>query len=188
MKSRIYIFALVIMLVTFLGACSKDQGNVLEETIKRINEEETYPETPGELQTKYDNIIDIISDADNIVKIKVLEQSIEMLDGYPQTNTVAQIDYVSKGNLNIGDKIVIVEEGGSDGKVLGGIPQLKDESDYVLFLTEYNGKYYIVGAFQGRFIEREGYLFQQATSDVKLAKYTPIKTEDFFKMVEEKLR
>jgi len=188
MKSKIYIFVLAIMVVVFLGACSKDKGNELEETIRRINEEETYPEAPGELEIKYDNINDIISDADNIVKIKVLEQSIEMLDGYPQTNTIAEIDYVSKGNLNIGDEIVIVEEGGNDGKVLGGIPVLKDKSEYVLFLTEYNDKYYIVGGFQGRFIEREGYLFQQATSDVKLANYTPMKTEDFLKMVEENLK
>lgn len=186
MKSRIYIFILVIAVV-FLGACSQDKGSELVERIRKINEEETYPETPGELEIKYDNIDNIISDADNIVKIKVLEQSIEMLDGYPQTNTVAEVDYVSKGALNIGDKIVIVEEGGNGEEVLGGIPVLKDKSEYVLFLTEYNDKYYIVGAFQGRFIEREGHLFQQATSDVKLTKYTPIETEEFLKMIKEKL-
>lgn len=188
MKSKIYILALIIMVATFMGACSKEQiskNDVSNETIKRINDEETYPETPGQLEIKYGNITNMISDADDIVKIKVLEQSIEMLDGYPQTNTTAEVEYVSKGNLNIGDKIMIVEEGGIDGKVLGGIPQLNDESDYVLLLTEYNGKYYIVGAYQGRFIEREGYMFQQATSDVKLARYAPMTTEEFLKLVKE---
>ena len=50
---------------------------------------------------------------------------------------------------------------------------------YILFLTEYNGSYYVCGAFQGRFIEREGYVFQQATEDTKLRGYTPISVEDF---------
>lgn len=43
--------------------------------------------------------------------------------------------------------------------------------------------YYICGAFQGRFIEREGYVFQQATEDVKLQKYAPLKLGDFEKML-----
>ena len=191
MKPKIYIFILVIMLVTSFVACSTEQiieKNVSEDTIKRINAEETYPEVPGELQIIYDNITNIILDANDIVKIKVLEQGIDILDGYPQTNTVAEICYVSKGNLKVGDKITIVEEGGINGKVLGGMPQLNNKSDYVLFLTEYNGKYYILGAFQGRFIEREGYLFQQATIDVKLSDYKPITTEGFLKMIEKTLK
>ena len=63
MKPKIYIFILVIMLVTSFVACSTEQiieKNVSEDTIKRINAEETYPEVPGELQIIYDNITNII--------------------------------------------------------------------------------------------------------------------------------
>ncbi|MCC8153559.1 MAG: hypothetical protein LIP01_04720 [Tannerellaceae bacterium] len=86
---------------------------------------------------------------------------------------------VYKGLANVGDTLEVVEEGGQEGKVMGGLPQLNGNNDYILFLTEYNGCYYICGAFQGRFIEREGYMFQQATEDTKLRSYTPVSVEDF---------
>lgn len=185
MKAKMFIIPFTLFFMVFFGACSKQQSNdVSEEAINKINEEETYPDTPGELQTIYRSIKDIASDADEIVKVEVLESSIVMLEGYPQVQTTAQVQSAAKGNLKAGDKIEIVEEGGGDGEVLGGIPHLNDTGSYVLFLTEYNQKYYIVGAFQGRFIEREGYLFQQASSGVKLRDYTPVKTDEFLKMKE----
>ncbi len=185
MKSKMLMITFTLMFLVFLGACSKPQSyDVSEEAISKINEEETYPDTPGELQRIYTSLEDIASDADDIVKVDVLENDIVMVDGYPQVQTTAQVQSVAKGDFKTGDKIEIIEEGGGDGEVLGGIPYLKDEVSYVLFLTEYDQKQYIVGAYQGRFIEREGHLFQQGSKGVKLRDYTPIKTDEFLKMVE----
>jgi len=185
MKYKMFVITFILFFIIFLGACSKQQSyNVSDETIIKIDAEETYPETPGELQTTYKSIKDIASDSDDIVKVNILGHRIEMLGGYPQLHTMVQVQSIAKGNLKTGDEIEIVEEGGGDGEVLGGIPYLKDEVSYVLFLTEYNQKYYIVGAYQGRFIEREGHLFQQASTGVKLRDYTPIKTDEFLKMIE----
>ncbi len=185
MKSKMFVIMFILLFIVFLGACSKQQSyDLSDETINKINEEETYPDTPGELQTIYKSIKDIASDSDDIVKVNILGRSIEMLDGYPQLHTMVQVQSVVKGNLKTDDEIKIIEEAGSDGEVLGGIPYLKDEESYVLFLTEYNQNYYIVGAYQGRFIEREGHLFQQASIGVKLSDYTPIKTDEFLKMIE----
>lgn len=67
---------------------------------------------------------------------------------------------------------------------MSGIPQLSKDYDYYLMLIEYKGSYYVCGAFQGRFVEREGYVFQQATSDVKLSKtYSPVSSEAFETMI-----
>ena len=185
MKSKIFVITFTMLFMVFLGACSKQQGyDVSDETIRKINFEETYPDTPGELQTIYRSIKDIASDSDDIVKVNVIGNSIEMLDGYPQVHTLVEVQSVVKGNLKSGDRIEIIEEGGGDEEVLGGIPYLNDELSYVLFLTQYNQKYYIVGAYQGRFVEREGHLFQQASTGVKLRNYAPISTDEFLRMIE----
>lgn len=84
-----------------------------------------------------------------------------------------------KGDLKVAEEVSVVEEGGSDGKVLGNIPQLSKDNDYYLFLKESEGKYFITGAFQGRFIVREDHVFQQATEDVKLKEYKPLSSKDF---------
>lgn len=189
MKSKMFVITCTLLFMVFLGACSKQQQyDVSDETINKINEEETYPDTPGELQTVYKSIKDIAFDSDDIVKVSILGNTIEMLDGYPQVHTTVEIQSVIKGNLKTGDKIEIIESAGGPEEVLGGIPYLKDELSYVLFLTQYNQNYYIVGAFQGRFIEREGYLFQQASTGVKLRDYAPLKTDDFLKMIETTTR
>lgn len=63
---------------------------------------------------------------------------------------------------------------------MGGIPQLSSDNNYYLMLDDSNGIYYVCGAFQGRFIEREGYVYQQATEDIKQTfKYSPITSENF---------
>lgn len=147
--------------------------------MKKIDKEETYPEAPGQLETVYSDMNAIATDADLIVQISVVDQTVEILDGFPQTHTDVKVTAVYKGMANVGDELEVVEEGGQDGKVMGGLPQLNNANDYILFLTEYNGSYYVCGAFQGCFIEREGYVFQQATEDTKLRGYTPISVEDF---------
>ena len=170
------IFMLVILVCA--TACSSKSEQL--DWIQQIDAEETYPEVPGSLAVVYENIADIMEDASVIAKCSVIEQSVVMLDGYPQTHTTVNVKNVIKGTVSEGDALEVVEEGGRDGKVLGGIPQLSSDFDYYLMLTEYKGVYYICGAFQGRFIEREGYVFQQATEDVKLSRsYTPVTSADF---------
>ena len=150
-----------------------------QQLINKINAEETYPEAPGSLEVIYKSMDELVADADMIVRISVNAQKTEVLDGYRQVHTSVTINDIYKGNLKTGDSVNIVEEAGQDGKVLGGIPVLNSNYEYILFLTEYKGNYYPCGAYQGRFILREGYLFQQATEDVKLGTYTPMTVENF---------
>ncbi len=174
-------FILISMMFATVGCRNKFSTDF----ISKIDKEETYMEAPGQLEVTYKDISEIIDDAEYIVMASVIEQSIEMLDGYPQTHTRVQIRDVYKGNLEPDMKIEIVEEGGQENKVMGGIPQMNKENDYMLFLSEYNEKYYICGAFQGRFIIREGFVFQQATEDVKLVAYKPVEIDSFVKIITE---
>ncbi len=150
-----------------------------EQTIINIDAEETYPEVPGSLAKIYNSLLEIVNDADVIAYISVDSQSIKKLDGYPQIHTFVTIKDIYKGDLSDGDVMEVIEESGREGTVLGGIPLLNSKYEYILFLTEYNGSYYPVGAYQGRFILREGYLFQQAAKDVKLESYSPLSFSDF---------
>lgn len=150
-----------------------------QQLINKINAEETYPQAPGSLEVIYKSMGELVADADMIVRISVNTQKTEVLDGYRQVHTAVTINDIYKGNLKIGDSVNVVEEAGQEGKVLGGIPVLNADYEYILFLTEYNGNYYPCGAYQGRFILREGYLFQQATEDVKLSSYTPMPIDNF---------
>jgi hypothetical protein len=175
MKKKVITLLTMVLVITILAGCSMQR----ESLIEKIDKEETYPEAPGQLETVYSDMNAIATDADLIVQISVVDQTVEILDGFPQTHTDVKVTAVYKGMANVGDELEVVEEGGQDGKVMGGLPQLNNANDYILFLTEYNGSYYVCGAFQGRFIEREGYVFQQATEDTKLRGYTPISVEDF---------
>ena len=175
MKKKVITLLTMVLVITILAGCSMQR----ESLIEKIDKEETYTEAPGQLETVYSDMNAIATDADLIVQISVVDQTVEILDGFPQTHTDVKVTAVYKGMANVGDELEVVEEGGQDGKVMGGLPQLNNANDYILFLTEYNGSYYVCGAFQGRFIEREGYVFQQATEDTKLRGYTPISVEDF---------
>lgn len=175
MKKRTFILVAVMLLIAILAGCSMQD----ESLIAKIDREETYPEAPGQLEKVYTDLDAIAADADLIAQVSVIKQTVEILDGFPQTHTNVKVEAVYKGLVNVGDNLEIVEEGGQEGKVMGGLPQLSKENNYVLFLKEYKGFYYICGAFQGRFIEREGYMFQQATEDTKLRSYAPVKVEDF---------
>ena len=175
MKKKVITLLTMVLVITILAGCSMQRASLIE----KIDQEETYPEAPGQLETVYSDMNAIATDADLIVQVSVVDQTVEILDSFPQTHTNVKVTAVYKGVANVGDELEVVEEGGQDGKVMGGLPQLNDANDYILFLTEYNGSYYVCGAFQGRFIEREGYVFQQATEDTKLRGYTPISVEDF---------
>lgn len=174
MKKTLAVFLIIAMFVIALAGCSSQ-----ESLVSKIDFEETYPEAPGQLDVVYQDINAITQDATVIVYVSIEGQSVEMLDGFPQTHTEVYVQEVYKGNVDIGDTLEVIEEGGQEGKVMGGLPQLSDSYKYILFLTEYNENYYICGAFQGRFVEREGYMFQQATEDAKMQTYSPVSVEDF---------
>jgi hypothetical protein len=92
-----------------------------------------------------------------------------------------------KGGLEKGAIIEIVEEGGNTNKgdAIVGVPVMKKGSKYILFLDILDGLYYPKGAFQGKFIEREGYVFQQATEGIKLDDYSPEPINEFKNEVNE---
>ena len=88
----------------------------------------SYPEAPGQLEVKYSSISEIAGDATDIVKVSILEQTVEMLDGYPQIHTTVQVHETYKGDVSVGENLVVIEEGGQDNKVMGGIPQMSKNS------------------------------------------------------------
>ena len=168
---------------------SGQSGSAAEGAVDRITEidlEETYPEVPAALEVVYNDVLSIIGDAEVVMKGDAIKQEVISLDGYPQTHTTMDVTTVLKGNIEPGSSIVVIEEGGKDGRLIAGIPQISPDYNYYLMLIEHEGAYYVCGAFQGRFIEREGYVFQQATEDVKLAgSYAPMRSEEFERMLWE---
>lgn len=176
----------MIYAMTACNASNKPSADAktITERIAEIDLEETYQSAPVSLAIVYDDVPTIVSDADVIIKGSVTSQKVVELDGYPQTHTTMTVTTVLKGDIEVGSSINIIEEGGYDGKLICGIPQLSSENDYYLMLIEYEEAYYVCGAFQGRFVEREGYVFQQATEDVKLTRtYAPMTAEEFEAMV-----
>ncbi|WP_282925879.1 hypothetical protein [Helcococcus kunzii] len=184
MKLRVYI--ILLMLVFVLGACKNN--NLTKEKISQLEKEEIYPEPAGMLESEYEKLKDIIKDSETIVKASAISNKKIVLDGYPQIHTNVTIKDVLKGDLTKGDNITIVEEAGSDGKVVGEIPILSSNNDYFLFLKEYKNNYYIVGAFQGRFIVKENYVFQQTSENIKLEDYSPMDYNDFKNLIISNLK
>lgn len=184
---KLFACIMILCMTLSLAACTTDSTSEVDR-VAAIDLEETYASSPATLAVVYNNLNDMLSDADIVVKGSVVEQEVVMLDGFPQTHTSINVTTVLKGSIVVGDSIEVIEEGGHEGKVMSGIPQLSKENDYYLMLIEYKGSYYVCGAFQGRFIEREGYVFQQATSDVKLTKsYSPMTSEEFEEMIADNL-
>lgn len=157
------------------------------DEIDKLDADETYPQALGSLVVYYHDVEEIIADADLIVYGTPSESEVVSLNGFPQTHTTFRITETIKGKAE-NKEIEVIEEGGGWGDmVAGGIPKLNSSNDYVLFLRASRGAYYICGAFQGRFIEKSGYVFQQATEDVKLERsaYAPIRTEEFIAAIKD---
>ena len=170
----------IVMNMCFICSCN----NSVSARIREIDMEEMYPDVPGELAILFRNLSEIVDEADVIVQVTSLGKKEELPGGFPQTHTNVRVEECMKGNLEKGSILEVIEEGGHNGKVLGGIPQMQEGTSYFLFLyDDGGGKYYICGAFQGRFIIREGYVFQQATEEVKLKNYTPVTVKEFKKLI-----
>jgi hypothetical protein len=177
--ATISVFVLFAVLGTImLSGCAK------KPDIAAIDAEETYPESPVALEIIFTQLDNMIAYADSIAEVEVTDSDVILLDGFPQTHSTASVLTVMKGDMESGGVIEVVEEGGTteQGEAIVGVPVMQPGEEYILFLLRSNEQYYIAGAFQGRFIERSGYVFQQATSDVKLTDYEPLSVEAFMKV------
>lgn len=179
-KRRIAALLSALVGLIILGGCQ--ENTVIASTgdrIAEIDQEETYPDMPGTLAVIYGDLAEITADADLIVKGTVIGQEVQQPDGFPQTHTTLKVQSVWKGALSPDSHVEVVEEGGGSGTVLGNIPQMSQDYSYYLMLQQEGGTYYICGAFQGRFVEREGYVFQQAVEGIKLENYEPLPAASF---------
>lgn len=136
---------------------------------------------PGTLEAIYRDIAGMAEDADCIAEVTVQSSVVMLLDGFPRTHSLAKVVTALKGGLKEGAVIEVIEEGGrtDKGEAVVGVPVMSTGSTYVLFLHQSDDAWFIVGAFQGRFIVKEGYVFQQATEETKIKPYSPQKLEDF---------
>ena len=176
---RIIAFVLFAVLGIIFSGC------IEKPDIAAIAAEETYPESPVALETIFTQLDDMIAYADSIAEVEVTDSDVILLDGFPQTHSAASVLTVLKGDMKSGDVIKVVEEGGTteQGEAIAGVPVMKPGTKYILFLVHSDQQYYIAGAFQGKFIERSGYVFQQATSDARLTDYEPLSVEAFMSAV-----
>ena len=164
----------LICLALLLCACGSNATSVNADRIDEINQEETYASGITSLSVIVDSISDLYELAEVIADVQVLSTETIDVDGFPQTVSTAEILIAYTGNIQEGDTIYIREEGGAlNGTTYSiGVPTLQAEDHALLFLIDSGldneNEYCIVGAYQGKFIEREGYYFQQATEDVKL--------------------
>lgn len=173
-KYLILLLAAALLLV--MVSCGANE--LSEAELKKMAEEEIYPDFPGSLAEIYDSMEQLEQDAIAVVHAEVVGQEVILLDGLPQTHSRAKIKAVLKGDVSAGDEITVVEEGDGEEFYIA-VPPMKSSCEYVLFLTDYNGNYYPCGAFQGKFVIKEGYVFQQGAGDTYIKAYTPVTAKEF---------
>ena len=188
-QASIFLFVLSLL---FLSSCSGNTG-IKSSDIEAIDIEETYEDGPFSLDRTYSSIEELYTDSDLVIECRVESTEVVDVDGFPQTHSMVIIDDVLKGD-NTEQTVIVMEEGGSSeklGSALLSVPPLEAGQHLILFLVKsempgFENHYYVTGAFQGKFIEREGYFFQQATSDVKLSHeaYYPMNHDDFINFIE----
>lgn len=170
---------LLLSLTLLLASCSAGKPSTAE--LSRIDAEETYPNGMYSLVVTYDSLEELYASSVAVVSCRVSAGDVVDLDGIPQTHSTLQIDQVIKGTVP--EQILLIEEGSAASYF--GVPPVTPGSSYVLFLVDsglpqYENSYCVAGAFQGKFIEREGYYFQQATQETKLpeSEYFPVPLEE----------
>ncbi len=172
MKHRVIIVPLICLMM-LLCACGRT-SEMTDEKIDQINQEETYTSGMTSLAVIVDSMDELYEMAEAIADVQVLSTETVDVDGFPQTVSTVKVLNAYVGDMQEGDMIYIREEGGElNGSTYSvGVPTLQEEDHALLFLIDSGlgneDEYCIVGAYQGKFIEREGYYFQQATEDVKL--------------------
>lgn len=170
--------AVLLLGVLLLALCACSDPAAVD--IERIDKEETYPDGTFSLTHEFDSVDEIYDYSQLVVECEVISTEVVMLDGFPQTWSEVSVIQTIKGTAPDASLTVVEEGGVSDeiGSAIVGVPPLEVGQHLVLFLIDSglgDGSYCVSGAFQGKFIEREGYYFQQATEGVKLSAdaYTP---------------
>ena len=168
---------LIACLLALLCGCG-GSGRIAE-----IDREETYESGMAALAVVVGSMRELYDLAEAVAEVDVTDAECgELEDAYVYTLSTAQVTAAYKGELSAGDVITIFEGGGvMDGVEVyyGGVPTIRSGQHLLLFLVGSDrgnaAEYCVVGAYQGKFIRREGYYFQQATESVKLAvdEYAP---------------
>ena len=172
------IFGLLMAMMLFFAVVSCGANKLGESELKKLAEEEIYPDYPGSLAVIYDSMEQLEQDASLAVHVEIQGQEAVPLDGLPRTHSRAKIKAVLKGDPAVGEEITVVEEGDGEEFYMA-VPPMNASREYILYLTEYEGKYYPCGAFQGKFVIKEGYVFQQGAGDTYIKEYTPVAVEEF---------
>lgn len=189
MKKYLLAVLSLVCIIT-MAACSSREPDLIA-----LNEEEIYPSGPASLAVIFNSIEEISDYSALIVDCNVESSEVVMVDGFPQTHSTVTINSVLKGDIGEGASIVVLEEGGvtpTGTARITGVPWLEVGNHYMLCLVEsqlpgYEDAYYISGAFQGKFVEKEGYYFQQATEGTKLSldEYYPQTIDGFSDILEQ---
>lgn len=173
----------VLLTLLLLAGCAA--GGLSARTMDAIDQEETYPDGPYELAAVYHSVEELYEAAHLVLVGHVTEQTCTDPDGFPQTTSRLKVEQVVYGAYPA-ETVAVTEEGGTTSRgqvVYVGVPFMEQDQRYLLFLTKEDeqGRRFVVGAFQGKFILREGHLFQQAAQEVKLSReaYTPVPLEEF---------
>ena len=167
----------------------RTERKLTKRQIKQINAEETYPSSMASLVQIFHSVEELYEDAELAVEVIVQGTEVILLDDLPQTLSTVRVVTALKGQPS-GDTVIVREEGGVvDGRQQHwGVPPMEEGQHLILFLVDSGlgneNEYCVLGAYQGKFIEREGYFFQQATEDVKLSDeaYSPQKIDEWTAM------
>lgn len=165
MKRRLFLLFLAVCL---LGAssCSAGKGELTEAEILALNEEETYEEDRLFCYTNlFSSVSELYDASELVVECRVDASETLTLEGYPQQYSTVTVGAVLQGAAEEGSSLVILEEASP-------VPRLEEGQHLILFLNECDSAWYdqlyCISGGQGKFIEREGYYFQQAHHTVKL--------------------
>lgn len=184
MKRRLLPLLLAVCLLG-AAACSPGKSGLTEEELLALNAEETYEEDRmfcyGEL---FSSVSELYDASELIVECRVDTAETLTLEGYSQQYSTVTVGTVLRGAAEEGASLVILEDASP-------VPRLEEGQHLILFLSECNSAWYdplyCVSGGQGKFIEREGYYFQQAHNTVKLPleEYYPQTLSGFTGLLED---
>lgn len=180
----IILSSFIVALFLFNFAMNKDIAVFTVDPIEihEIEKSETYPASRGSLAKVHTSIMSIIDNTDEIIFCEVIKaRNVEYAE-FPMTISSVKVTRSIKGQVSIGSIINVAEMGGEltgKGKFVLDVPVMTVGNNYCLFVFKDNDLYRIVGAFQGKFVIKSGYIFQQATIDTKLKDYEPL-SENYF--------
>ncbi|MCI8538316.1 MAG: hypothetical protein HFF18_06580 [Oscillospiraceae bacterium] len=165
MKKRL---ALLLLAVCLLGAaaCSGGERELTEAALLALNEEETYEEDRLFCYADiFASVSELYDASELIVECSVDTAETLTLEGHPEKYSTVTVNTVLRGEAEEGGALVVLE-GPSP------VPKLEEGQHLILFLNECDSAWYdelyCISGGQGKFIEREGYYFQQAHHTVKL--------------------